>query len=431
MAAPRVYSVGQVNSYIKTMFATDYLLKNVYVRGEVSGCKYHTSGHIYFTLKDETGTLAAVMFAGQRTGLHFQLETGQKVIVEGTVSVYERDGRYQLYARRIVLDGTGDLHQRYEELKKRLQEMGMFDAGFKKPIPSYAMTVGIVTAQTGAAIRDIVNISSRRNPYVQLMLAPALVQGEGAADSIAEALAYLDGLGLDVIIVGRGGGSLEDLWAFNEEKVARAIFECDTPVISAVGHETDVTIADFVADLRAPTPSAAAELAVFDIREFFDRTDGLRGRLNRDMKARLDGSRLELARIARRLDAASPERKLEQHKLELAGLRKTLDDLMSSSLNDACAMTGSATERLNRAFEVRYQETKKRLAVAAARLDGVSPLKRLAEGYSYATDSEGRNIATVTAVKPEDIIAIRLIDGSLKAEVLEVSCSSRETQTQP
>jgi exodeoxyribonuclease VII large subunit len=421
MAAQRVYSVGQVNSYIKTMFATDYLLKNVFVRGEVSGCKYHTSGHIYFTLKDETGTLAAVMFAGQRTGLRFKLETGQKVIVEGTVSVYERDGRYQLYARRITQDGAGELHRRYEELKQRLEEMGMFDAGYKKKIPDYAMSVGVVTAQTSAAIRDIVNIASRRNPYVQLVLAPALVQGDGAADSIASALTYLDGLGLDVIIVGRGGGSMEDLWAFNEEKVARTIFECDTPVISAVGHETDVTIADFVADLRAPTPSAAAELAVFDIREFFDKTDGLLRRLNRDMRAKLDSDRLSLARASGRLEAVSPERKVEQMKLELAGFRRSLDYMMKDSINEASDYLSSAMGRLDDVFDNQFRSSKNRLAVAAARLHGLSPLKRLAQGYSYATDSEGRNIMTVAAVKPEDIIDVRLIDGSLKAEVIEVT----------
>lgn len=423
MAAQRVYSVGQVNSYIKTMFATDYLLKNVFVRGEVSGCKYHTSGHIYFTLKDETGTLAAVMFAGQRTGLRFKLETGQKVIVEGTVSVYERDGRYQLYARRITQDGAGELHRRYEELKQRLEEMGMFDAGYKKKIPDYAMSVGVVTAQTGAAIRDIVNIASRRNPYVQLVLAPALVQGDGAADSIASALTYLDGLGLDVIIVGRGGGSMEDLWAFNEEKVARTIFECDTPVISAVGHETDVTIADFVADLRAPTPSAAAELAVFDIREFFDKMDGLLRRLNRDMRAKLDSDRLSLARASGRLEAVSPERKVEQMKLELAGFRRSLDYMMKDSINEASDYLSSAMGRLDDVFDNQFRSSKNRLAVAAARLHGLSPLKRLAQGYSYATDSEGRNIMTVAAVKPEDIIDVRLIDGSLKAEVIEVTGS--------
>ena len=263
-----IYSVTQVNSYIKNMFVQDYLLNRISVRGEISNCKYHTSGHIYFTLKDKSGTLSAVMFAGQRKGLNFQLQEGQQIIVTGSVDVYERDGRYQLYAREIKREGVGDLFERFQKLRDELEEMGMFAPEYKQPIPRYARTVGVVTASTGAAIRDIMNISARRNPYVQLVLYPALVQGEQAKYSIVEGIRTLDLMGLDVIIVGRGGGSIEDLWAFNEEMVARAIFECETPVISAVGHETDVTIADYVADMRAPTPSAAAELAVFDYRQF-------------------------------------------------------------------------------------------------------------------------------------------------------------------
>lgn len=251
-----IYSVSQVNSYIKNMFAQDFALSRISVRGEVSNCKYHTSGHIYFTLKDKTGTLAAVMFAGQRRGLSFQLQEGQQVVVTGTVDVYERDGKYQLYARKIEQDGQGDLFLRFQKLRDQLEEMGMFAPEYKQPIPRYARTVGVVTASTGAAIRDIMNITARRNPYVQLILYPALVQGAGAAASIVRGIQTLDEMGLDVLIVGRGGGSIEDLWAFNEEPVARAIFNCRTPVISAVGHETDVTIADYVADLRAPTPSA-------------------------------------------------------------------------------------------------------------------------------------------------------------------------------
>lgn len=262
--AGSIYSVAQVNSYIKNLFVQDFLLNRISVRGEVSNCKYHTSGHIYFTLKDKSGTLSAVMFAGQRKGLTFQLQEGQQVVVNGSIDIYERDGRYQLYAREIRRDGVGDLFERFQKLRDELEEMGMFAAEYKKPIPKYAKTIGIVTASTGAAIHDIINITARRNPYVQLILYPALVQGQDARFSIVNGIRTLDSMGLDVLIVGRGGGSMEDLWAFNEEVVARAIFECETPVISAVGHETDVTIADYVADLRAPTPSAAAELAVFD-----------------------------------------------------------------------------------------------------------------------------------------------------------------------
>lgn len=234
--AKNVYSVAQVNRYIKNMFTQDFMLNRIYVKGEVSNCKYHTSGHIYFSLKDESGAIACVMFAGdRRSGLAFRMQEGQKVIVLGSVSVYERDGRYQLYAREIMPDGEGDLYRQFELLKKDLEEMGMFAQEFKQPIPFYSRTIGIVTAPTGAAIRDIMNISRRRNPYVQLVLYPALVQGEQAADSIVRGIRTLDQYGVDVIIAGRGGGSMEDLWAFNEEKVARAIFECRTPIISAVG----------------------------------------------------------------------------------------------------------------------------------------------------------------------------------------------------
>ena len=259
-----VYSVGQVNNYIKNMFAQDFMLHQISIKGEVSNCKYHSSGHIYFTLKDQTGTINAIMFAGNRKGLSFQMKEGDKVVVTGSVEVYERDGKYQIYAREIELDGAGGLYLKFEALKRELEEMGMFAEEYKQPIPQFARRIGIVTAPTGAAVQDIRNIAARRNPYVQLILYPALVQGEGAAASIVNGIHALEQLGVDVMIVGRGGGSIEDLWAFNEEIVARAIFECTVPVISAVGHQTDWTIADYVADLRAPTPSAAAELAVFD-----------------------------------------------------------------------------------------------------------------------------------------------------------------------
>ena len=282
-----IYSVGQVNTYIKNMFDQDFMLKRIYIKGEVSNCKYHTSGHIYFSLKDETGSISCVMFAGQRKGLAFPMKNGDRVVAGGSVSVYERDGKYQLYAREITLEGAGLLYERFLALKKELEEMGMFAQEYKRPIPMYSSKIGIVTAPTGAAIQDIRNIAGRRNPYVQLILYPALVQGEGAAESIVKGIQTLDRLGVDVIIVGRGGGSIEDLWAFNEEKVARAIFECRTPVISAVGHETDITIADYVADLRAPTPSGAAELAVADVRIFFNTLGNYRQKMNRAMENHL------------------------------------------------------------------------------------------------------------------------------------------------
>ena len=281
-----VYSVGQVNHYVKNMFTQDYFLRKVYVKGEVSNCKYHTSGHIYFSLKDETGTLSCVMFAGHRRGLAFRMKDGDKVVVGGAVDVYERDGRYQLYAKEITLEGAGALYERYLALKQELEDMGMFAQEYKQPIPHFIHTLGVVTAPTGAAVQDIRNIAGRRNPYLQVILYPALVQGEGAAQSIVKGIRMLDEAGVDVIIVGRGGGSIEDLWAFNEESVARAIFECRTPVISAVGHETDFTIADFVADLRAPTPSAAAELAVDDFRSVLENFRMYGDRLQRAMNSK-------------------------------------------------------------------------------------------------------------------------------------------------
>ncbi len=231
----KAYSVSQVNAYIKHMFSEDYLLRSLLVRGEVSNCKYHSSGHIYFTLKDASGTLACVMFAGRRRGLSFLMKEGDQVIVSGTVDVYERDGRYQLYAMQIIRDGVGALNERYEQLKRRLEEQGMFDERYKQAIPAYIRTLGVVTAPTGAAVRDIINIAHRRNPYVKIILYPAIVQGDQAADSIITGIHALEDLGVDTIIIGRGGGSIEDLWAFNEEKVAQAVFDCAVPVISAVG----------------------------------------------------------------------------------------------------------------------------------------------------------------------------------------------------
>ena len=292
--ARNVYTVKQVNAYIKNMFTQDYMLNRIYVKGEVSNCKYHTSGHIYFSLKDESGTIACVMFAGQRGGLSFRMSEGQQVVVLGSVNVYERSGSYQLYAREIHLDGDGLLYERFQMLKKELEEMGMFAPEYKKPIPAYARRIGVVTASTGAAIRDIMNITARRNPYVQLILYPAQVQGEGAKESIVRGIQMLEKADVDVMIVGRGGGSIEDLWAFNEEEVARAIFNCSIPIISAVGHETDTTIADYVADLRAPTPSAAAELAVSDVRQTEQRLQEYQFKMNRLLAQRIQMERLRL-----------------------------------------------------------------------------------------------------------------------------------------
>lgn len=398
-----VYSVGQVNYYIKNMFQQDYLLKSVMIRGEVSNCKYHTSGHIYFSLKDETGTIACVMFAGQRKGLAFAMKNGDKVVAGGSITVYERDGKYQLYANRITLEGAGLLYERFLALKEELEEMGMFDASFKQPIPKYCKRVGIVTASTGAAIQDIRNIAYRRNPYVQLILYPALVQGVGAKESIAKGIGELDRLGLDVIIVGRGGGSIEDLWAFNEEAVARAIFQCRTPIISAVGHETDVTIADYVADMRAPTPSAAAELAVLNIRDLLVGIDERRLHLERNMDYKLRLIRSIAERYQVKLKYLSPQNQIQEKRQYLMDLEDKIQMLM----------------------ERRIYEKRTQMELYIQRMKGLSPLDKLNQGYAYVSDSKGQNIHSISQAEIEEELQIQVTDGKIYAKTVKVIPESR------
>ncbi len=412
-----VYSVTQVNSYIKNMFSQDFLLRRLSVKGEVSNCKYHTSGHIYFTLKDRGGTLAAVMFAGQRRGLQFRLEEGQQVVVKGTVDVYERDGKYQLYAQEIELAGRGDLYVKFEKLLRELEEMGMFDAQYKRPIPKYAKRVGIVTAPTGAAVRDIINISKRRNPYVQLVLYPALVQGEGAKDSIVHGIQTLDAMGLDVLIVGRGGGSIEDLWAFNEEEVARAIFACETPVISAVGHETDVTISDYVADLRAPTPSAAAELAVFDYGQFLADLDARKRKLNREMGFFLDSVKGRLKRDELKIQIHHPQRIINEKRQRLADIEDVMNRRLAKMIEENRRSMTMKADMLERLMERRLEHDKKRLALASGKLWGLSPLKKLGQGYGFVTDGSGERLASVKQAPVGSKIQVQVADGKLTASV--------------
>lgn len=394
-----VYSVTQVNSYIKNMFVQDFLLNRISVRGEVSNCKYHTSGHIYFTLKDKSGTLSAVMFAGQRKGLDFQLREGQQVVVSGTIDVYERDGKYQLYAKEIKRDGVGDLFERFQKLRNELEDMGMFAAEYKQPIPKYAKTVGIVTASTGAAIQDIINISKRRNPYVRLILYPALVQGENAKYSIVKGIETLDAMGLDVMIVGRGGGSIEDLWAFNEEIVARAIFDCQTPVISAVGHETDVTIADYVADLRAPTPSAAAELAVFDYRQFEGQLQVIREALTRGMARSLERKKYQIEQCRMRLLMHHPERQMNEYRQRLTDME----------------------EQMKAIADRRLLDRKHQLALLGGRLHGLSPLEKLSRGFGFVTDEAGTRVESVKGLEVGQQLDVRLRDGKVKTQIVAIT----------
>lgn len=420
-----VYTVSQVTTYIKNMFTQDFALNRISIKGEVSNCKYHTSGHIYFTLKDGGSQIAAVMFAGQRKGLAFGLEEGQEVTVTGNVDVYERDGRYQLYAREIVREGRGDLFARFEKLRNELEDMGMFDGCYKQAIPKYALKVGIVTAGTGAAIRDIMNISARRNPYVQLVLYPALVQGEKAKYSIVKGIEVLDGMGLDVMIVGRGGGSIEDLWAFNEEIVARAIFNSTTPIISAVGHETDVTIADYVADLRAPTPSAAAELAVFDYSQFKEQAELYSQVLNRSMERRIERFRFRMEQGRMGLALRSPQRKLLERRQRLADIEGLLERRIKETAGTGRRRVEALGLVLNSRMEERLIAGKHRLSLGAGRLDALSPLKKLGAGYGFVTGPLGNAVKSVTQVKAGDMVWISVKDGRLKAKVTGVKALKR------
>lgn len=390
-----VYTVKQVNAYIKNMFTQDFMLSRIYVKGEVSNCKYHTSGHIYFSLKDESGTIACVMFAGQRGGLSFRMSEGQQVVVFGSVNVYERSGSYQLYAREIRLDGEGRLYERFQALRRELEEMGMFAPEYKKEIPAYAGRVGVVTASTGAAVRDIINISARRNPYVQLILYPARVQGEGAAESVARGIHMLERQGVDVIIVGRGGGSIEDLWAFNEEIVARAIFDCTVPVISAVGHETDTTIADYVADLRAPTPSAAAELAVYDFRQVQSRMQETDLKLKRLLGQKIQLARMQLRQYVTRLKVLHPRYQLQERQQLLVEYE----------------------ERLKRCMEGKIQKERHRLALYIEKMKGLSPLKKLNLGYAYVEDEKGNSVRSVQQVHKGSVLSVHVTDGVIYTSV--------------
>ena len=391
-----VYSVSEVNTYIERMFKDDFMLGNLSLSGEVSNCKYNHTGHIYFTLKDDGAAISCVMFAGKRAkGLKFQMKDGDQIVVTGYVGVYKPYGTYQVYANEIELAGVGDLFAKFEALKAELEETGMFDAMYKKPLPTHAMKIGVVTAPTGAAVHDIIRVSKSRNPYVQIVLYPAQVQGEAAAPSIVAGIQCLDEMGLDVIIVGRGGGSIEDLWAFNEEIVAKAIFHATTPIISAVGHETDFTIADFVADRRAATPSQAAEYANFVYTDFANEINRCSDRLNRALDYRLESYSERLNNLKLRLQLLRPENKIKANQEKLEQLSIRLNNLMNAKI-----------DRLEN-----------KLVAVSGRLDGLSPAKKLAAGFGYVTDKAGNRVDSVKMLSVGDNISIRVKDGSIESQI--------------
>lgn len=394
-----VYSVGYVSEFIKQLIRQEPFLKEISVRGEISNCTYQrTSGHIYFTLKDKDGVLRCAMFRGnQRAGLSFPLQEGQQVIVTGRMDAFSGSSQYQLIATLIEREGTGNLYQKLEELKNELRETGMFDECYKQKLPKYARRVGVVTSPTGAVIQDIRNVGFSRNPNVQIILAPAQVQGDGAKESIVRGIQSLEQLGVDVIIVGRGGGSIEDLWAFNERIVAEAIFHCRIPIISAVGHETDVTIADFVADKRAATPSHAAELAIFEFDKAKIELAQAKRRLNISMDRKIKNMRERLLHKSTKINFLSPQYRLDENRRRLMDFEEKLNHLMDRT----------------------FQNKKNRLALLARTLDGYSPAKKISSGYAYLEGADGKSIKSIDGVKKSDEVTIHVIDGKIKAVVTE------------
>ena len=395
MIRPEPISVSDLNSYIKDKIGNDEFLNNVYIRGEISNFKHHYTGHMYFTLKDNNSLIKCIMFKTYTNNLTFIPKDGMKVLILGTVSVFERDGVYQIYCKGMEEDGVGDVHAKYEELKRKLEAEGLFDKKYKKPIPFMPKVIGVLTSQTGAVIRDIINVSTRRNPNVYIKLLPVPVQGEGAGEKIAKAIKLMNSEKLaDVIILARGGGSLEDLWPFNEEVVARAIFESELPVISSVGHETDFTIADFVADLRAPTPSAAAELAVANTADIKEGLKKYNNRLCIALNKKLELMKLQYEKIMTSKAFREPYQKIEDAKLKLQNDVKLIYD---------------------KVFD-KYTKSNNSFTNIISKLDSLSPLKTLSRGYSLV-QKNGKIVKSKNELIKGDIINIRLEDGEKSAIV--------------
>ncbi|MGE7647063.1 exodeoxyribonuclease VII large subunit [Peribacillus frigoritolerans] len=444
MSNQQYLSVSALTKYIKRKFDADPHLQNVYIKGEISNFKQHTSGHMYFTLKDEKARLLSVMFAANNKGMKFLPENGMKVLVKGDISLYEAGGQYQLYVKSMAPDGVGDLYLAYEQLKKKLEGAGLFLAEHKKPIPQYPKSVGVITSPTGAALRDILTTIKRRYPIARIIVYPALVQGNNAAKSIAKAISMANARAeSDVLIVGRGGGSIEELWAFNEEIVAESIYDSDIPVISAVGHETDFTIADFVADMRAPTPTGAAELAVPHLNEILERLMNRKNRLTRSIQEAVNFERTRLTRMERSYAFRYPHKMYEQ---KLEQLDKTMDRLGRTStryfmkkrdelnqLNDILkkqhpeqAVKNAKDELqqhakvLRRSMEAIYRHKSQQFVHITATLSALSPLKIMERGYGLVFAEDETLVKSTQQVSKGDKIAVSIKDGTLECEIKEI-----------
>ncbi len=420
-----IYTVGQINNKIKNLIEGDKEFNNVCIKGEISNLKYHSSGHIYFSLKDSSGVIRAVMFKSSRlNGLKFQMSDGDQVLVTGRIGVYEPAGAYQLYASKITRDGIGLLYQRFEQLKVELKEMGLFDDMYKKPLPRFALNIGVVTSPTGAAIQDIKNVIGRRNPYASIYLYPAQVQGEGAMYDIISGINYLDQMNLDVIIVGRGGGSIEDLWCFNEKEVAQAIFNCNTPIISGVGHEIDFTIADFVADKRAATPSAAAEIATFLYDDYLSQVEIYKSTLKNIIENKITEKRNKADNLEQIIKQFSPLNNLKTKEEKVNSLKVSLENIMNSKLDgekkkldNRRLYLDSISDTMKNLMSAKLDNCKHKFEMYSQQLESLSPLKKISGGYAFVTDDNGKNIVSVDNVSSGDDINIVVNDGKIIAKV--------------
>ena len=398
--ADMAITVSDLNKYMKEKIAEDEYLNNILIKGEISNFKNHYTGHMYFTLKDEKSLIKCIMFKSYATKLTFMPKDGMKVMILGSVSVFERDGVYQIYARAMEEDGLGDLYTKYQELKKRLEQQGLFEEEHKMKIPMMPRVIGVLTSQTGSVIRDIINVSTRRNPNVYIRLLPVPVQGEGAAEKISNGIEYMNKNKLaDVLILARGGGSLEDLWPFNEEIVAHSIYNSEIPIISAVGHETDTTLTDYAADMRAPTPSAAAELAVYSYRDLTMELRESARQLQQSIYHLIKLKKILLTRYEMALSHSSPQDQIRQRRLYLA----------------------DSEERLKRLLEQKLTSAKHQMALYAEELKGLSPLYKLQGGYAYVADDAGNNIKSIDQLKKGQRLTLTLKDGQADVVVQDVA----------
>ena len=422
MAERKVFSVIEITRYIKSKLEGDFVLRNVKISGEVSDCKEDKKGHIYFTIKDDAAVMSCAMWMSKRSaGLDFKLEKGQHIVVTGNIGVYERWGDYRLYADKIEKEGVGRLFEELEKLKFKLRAEGLFDESHKKPIPRYPKKIGIITSRTGAVIEDIKRTAREANPYVQLILYPAIVQGADAAATLIRGIKRFEEEGVDTIIIGRGGGSTEDLWCFNDEKLARTVYSCRIPVISAVGHQTDRTLVDEVSDLSVATPTAAAMNAVPSLALAFNELDGFKDSISNKLQLRIDRMKSSIDKFEYAIRRQSPQMKLKEVRRQIENYSLSYNRLLSAKLDNYDRVITGSKQQLDRLMRAAYETFNKRFISITAEIEGKSPMKRLMGGYSYVENEAGENIRSIKSVKQGERLNLVLADGSVKAKVEEIN----------